>query len=331
MLVFEKIKKSSTWRYITSKSSLKFGFSLLLLFFTLKTTKFDLRGLIDALSNPLLTSCFLLLTFAQLFLASLRTELLMQFKEKKYHLKKILAANWASSFVAYFSPVGIVGDLFRISKLIEIDRKTSPDNSFYCAFFSKFFSTFSLVTLTAITIFYSDNIPYKLKVAAVSLLILLVLGLLLLKVCKRERIVDFFMFKRAKHTFWVKRIAILKNYLDHLLNDSFLIAKIFTYSFLVQILNCLSFILIISSLNQNVNYFQIFFLIPIGIFIMSLPISYSGLGVGNLAFSKLLAFYDIPNGSEVFSIFFILSFIFNALGVFPLILSLRLWPLSKHE
>jgi hypothetical protein len=50
---------------------------------------------------------------------------------------------------------------------------------------------------------------------------------------------------------------------------------------------------------------------------MMLPISISGLGVGHLAFSKLLGLYNIQNGADVFTLFFLFSYIFNLIGILP--------------
>jgi len=64
-------------------------------------------------------------------------------------------------------------------------------------------------------------------------------------------------------------------------------------------------------------------IVPTGLLISSLPISISGLGVGHVAFSELLQIYSISSGADAFSIYFTYSYIYNLVGIIPLLVKTK--------
>ena len=83
--------------------------------------------------------------------------------------------------------------------------------------------------------------------------------------------------------------------------------------------------MIIYAINPDFggNFVNLVRVIPIGILIMTLPISFSGLGIGHVAFSQLLTPLGILNGSDIFTIFFAFSYLFNLLGLIPFVKLLK--------
>ena len=57
-------------------------------------------------------------------------------------------------------------------------------------------------------------------------------------------------------------------------------------------------------------------------FISTLPISVGGLGVGHIAFAETLSSVGYKQGADIFTIFYILSSIFNIVGGIPFIYGL---------
>ena len=56
--------------------------------------------------------------------------------------------------------------------------------------------------------------------------------------------------------------------------------------------------------------------------ISTLPISVGGLGVGHIAFAETLSSVGYKQGADIFTIFYILSSIFNIVGGIPFIYGL---------
>jgi glycosyltransferase 2 family protein len=61
-------------------------------------------------------------------------------------------------------------------------------------------------------------------------------------------------------------------------------------------------------------------LIPLGILTTALPLAPGGMGVGHVAFDRLLALVGIEGGANIFNIFFLGQMSLNLLGVVPYLL-----------
>ena len=125
--------------------------------------------------------------------------------------------------------------------------------------------------------------------------------------------------------FFHRRLDNFELYINKVISSRTLIPKALGMSLLMQIMNTFSFVFIICSINpgKQLDILELVFLVPIGIFFMLLPISVAGLGVGNLAFLSLLLLVGIQNGSDVFTIFFAFSYIFNLMGIIPFFVGFR--------
>lgn len=309
---------------------LKLSFSIVLIYYLNQNNKFNFKNIELGMSNFRLAIIFFVLTFFQLFLASIRTYFLMQFKTtNNFHFKKILSISWASVFISCIAPIPFLGDLFKIKKLINLDSSISRDNTFYASAFSKIFSIFGLVIISIFASFYMHLHPREIQVFLYFLYGLLLLLVLLLITRKKILLLFSPLFERTYRLFdsqfFLRRLDNFKKYNLILLSEKkhFLLSVLL--SLLIQILNIISFLIIIYALNPKISYHlgELICVIPLGIFAMTLPISFSGLGVGHVAFSKILNLFEIPNGADVFTIFFAFSYIFNFFGLIPFFMQLK--------
>ena len=69
--------------------------------------------------------------------------------------------------------------------------------------------------------------------------------------------------------------------------------------------------------GTQINFLDIFSIVPIGMIITAIPISPGGLGVGHAAFEKLFQYFYVMNGANLFNIFWIIFIFNNLLGVIP--------------
>ncbi len=308
---------------INLKSIFKILVSLILIYWTISSGSTNYENVLIGITNFKLTFTFLILTFLQLFISTLRTSILMQFNNQKSYSWKILKISWASLFISSVVPIAILGEIYRIKQLTMVNENNVKDNSFYSSMYSKFFSTVSLIILVLIAEFFSGEVPKE--ISRVNPFFYLFIG----------SIVVFFLFK----SFIMPKFLVLMQHFHNLQQKSFFKKRIInfaqynkeffashkkpllvaTYSFLIQSLNVISIFLIVDTLNPDLNakLVDVLCVIPIGIFFMTLPISFSGLGVGHLAFAKLLGIFNISNGADVFTIYFIFSYLFNMMGMIP--------------
>ena len=303
---------------------IKLIISPLIIYWLIRNENFNIENLKLGLSNAYLFATFLVLTLIQLILASYRTQILFPSdKLNPFKFRHMISIAWATNFIHCVAPSTVFGDLFRIKELMKLENGASKDNSVYVSIFSKIFSFLALVAISFLANLTLFKLNKELRLvfylsATISISSLLVffyaqyLAKWLLPLFNKFYLITS---KQFFHT----RLDNFKIYVAYFLVHKKAIFAAFFSSFVIQILNTLSFIAIIYTFNPQIadKPLLLVVLVPIGIFIMTLPISFSGLGVGHLAFAELLKIAGISNGADVFTIYFAFSFIFNLLGFFP--------------
>ncbi len=293
------------------------------------TEKYDLENIKIGLNNPKVAFYFFLFAFLQLLLSSKRISLLMQVKSSKhFSMRKMLAISWASSFLNCVTPSSVFAELYRIRHLMTVDPAINKDNSIYTSVFSKIFSVISLATISVFfglyIIIFSQN---SARLFSFFYILSAVLFFVILFVIFKEKFFVLFggkfkkLYSLNSSIFFHRRLDNFKDYFLRLSRNKKDLFGIAICSIFIQILNTVAFILIIYSINPGFlgGPFELMSVIPIGIFLMTLPISFSGLGLGHLAFFQVLSLVGIQNGSDVFSIYFAFNYIFDLLGVLPFI------------
>ena len=69
-----------------------------------------------------------------------------------------------------------------------------------------------------------------------------------------------------------------------------------------------------------VPFLDIYSVIPVGMIITAIPISPGGMGVGHAAFEKILGYFQLTNGANLFNTFWIMILMNNLLGFIPYLL-----------
>jgi uncharacterized protein (TIRG00374 family) len=311
---------------MNKKNIIKATISVIFLAWSVLSGDIDYTNIYEGIKNLKLVIVFFTLTFLQLLINSLRTEIFMLKTGKDSQFFDIVKLIWASIFLTNIIPFGLVGDAYKTIQLIKIDKLNARDYSFYNAIFSKIFSTLSLVFIAALASIAFNQKNVNLALVSNSLIIIII-TLLAISIFFKSKIISFLTSilnksaEKQKKEFIRKRLLNLREYLQELFLNKKRPFKLIILSLLLQLLNSVSFVCIVYALNVNVDisFVELLAVIPVGIFIMSIPISFSGLGVGHVAFSNLLAMLNIPNGADVFTVYFLLSYIFNGFGVFAFI------------
>lgn len=309
---------------------IKFCFSFILMYWLFQKKELSYDNVKLGLSNFKLCGIFLLLTFFQLLLASLRTHIFMQFAS--VGLKgfwRMLSISWASSFIICIAPSSLFGDVFRVKYLMDVDSRISKDNSFYTSIYSKVFSILGLIIIIIITPISSREYLVKYRsfywISYCAFAVCTLMYLFRTNLSEFvKKILENIYYVRGK-TFYLKRLDNMVTYNRTFFSQRKKVFGNLLISLLIQVLNTLSFLVIIISINPDLEFglLDVISIIPFGIFAISLPISFFGLGVGNVVFSQLLSEFNIPNGADVFTIFFALSYIFNFFGLVPFLKLLK--------
>jgi len=290
-----------------------------------------MRNVELGLSNLRLITIFLVLTLMQLLIGTLRTYILMQFNNhSSYTLNRILSITWASSFINCIAPSALFGEAFRVKELLTVDPALTKDNTFYALGFSKLFSVGSLILITVVASLLVHGHPVEIQWFLHFLYVCCGVGFIFFLL--RRTLIVFLrpLYGKAydvtRFKFFRNRLENFKKYHLSFIEENRNISWVILLSMIIQVLNTISFLVIIYTLNPGLNFSLILdltYVIPLGIIAMTLPISISGLGIGHLAFSRLLGMFGIMSGADIFTIYFAYSYIFNFIGVVPFIMLQR--------
>jgi len=296
--------------------------SVALIWWVFNHNLFNFSSIRDGLLNVRLATVFFVLTFMQLLLSAARNHLLVTLSEiDAMSLRANLSISWASSFLGCLLPTAIFGELFKVRELMNFNVNYPKDNSLYASFLSKLFSLYSLFLVSYFTIFFVENMPKQVGAYA-----MLLHGIAFISVLSFWGGGKYFQSIKSKipqndglqrSRFIDERVGCVIEYLSSIQKKKLVFFYSFAISVLIQLLNIISFVLIIYTINPQVDIpaVDLFCVVPVGILAMVLPVSLSGLGVGHVAFAKILEIFGISNGADVFTIFFAYSYVFNAVGV----------------
>lgn len=305
----------------------KLFLSLIIILYLLFDGSLNLQQTIYAGYDAKLFIYFFILTLLQLYTASFRTHsLLMCNGKSKNDLSNIFHISWATLFINCYMPISIVGEIIKIKELSNLKISKVGDSAFYATIYSKLFSILALLIIVAISSLFVSSLPNSINALVKGIYILLFITILAFIFKKHIKIIINIFSNHLTRFFTSKyintRILNFKSYNFKILDNYKVNIECLIYSIIIQLLNSISLVLIIAKLHPNlsVTYVNLLCVIPIGMFISTLPIFFLGLGIGNIAFQKLLYIYNITDGANIFMLFFGYSYVFNLIGLFSLIL-----------
>ena len=220
---------------------------LIFLFFIIKPQQI-LGALRDA--DILWILLALLLLPLNLFLQSMRWKFLVTLSKEKVSNKEIIYSILYSFSYSIFTParLGEIGRAFHIAN-------SKKDEMVVLAFYEKFFAFCSLLLFGLISLSFYQSFYYLIAVVAVLLLM-------------------SFSKYIAQHLPYFKKFTSILQKVH--------IAKIFLISLLFVFVYIFQFYLILNAFRQ-VNIFSSFFFISIVMLVNAVPITFSGLGLRELA------------------------------------------------
>ncbi len=220
---------------------------LIFLFFIIKPQQI-LGALRDA--DMLWVLFALLLLPLNLFLQSIRWKFLVTLSKEKVSNKEIITSILYSFSYSIFTPgrIGEIGRAFHITN-------SKKDEMVVLAFYEKFFAFCSLLLLGLISLSFYQSFYYLIAVVVVLLLM-------------------FFSKHIAQHLPYFKKFTTILQKVH--ITKILLISLLFVFVYIFQ------FYLILNAFKP-VNIFSSFFFISIVMLVNAVPITFSGLGLRELA------------------------------------------------
>lgn len=290
---------------------------------------FDFRQVAAVVTNPTILAFFFVLTFIKLILTTYRLHLLLPIELSKDSFKNILMTSWASTFLSNFAPSTIVGEIYKVKKISDDNTKVSKDQTLHSTVLVKVYTIFSyVVTAFAASLMMNSEQINNLVVTRFYLGLfcaLFTMGPYLLDLVFRFSLTNYPPTEREFSANFLKRRFqhFLSFYISAKEKNFYFFRMIFS-SIAIQILTVLIFMLILKNIAPGFNFTLIegAFHFTYSYFISTLPISIGGLGVGHIAFAETLKSVGYKQGADVFTIFFILSSVFNVIGIMPFLYGL---------
>ncbi len=307
----------------------KFSFSLLLIFWLLKSGKLDFTLTFTFFKEHLnIAFLFLFLHSIGSTLGAYRWKILLQSRGKeKYPFMPIFKTQWIGLFFNSILPGAVTGDLIKIAYKKNINPNLSKTFFLGTVFLDRLIGLLGLITLTGTfsLINYHEiaSISDKLR-SLVHFNFLIFLGALLITTLlllpKKVQKIFLDLFGKipligSKAGYFFEQIWTIGSKRATFLGCIFL-------SILIQIISIFLFWKIVSPLTEHFfPLYQAFIVAPLGFISMALPLAPSGLGVGHAIFGTLLSFFQIEQGASLFNVYFICVVLFNLTGAIPYIIS----------
>ena len=306
------------------KTILKIAFSGGLFAWLISQGKIDLSLLKSLSQTPSIIAIGLLLVISQNAFNVLRwIQILATQTKNKIYFPFIAGINWIGLFFNTVLPGAVSGDLIKMFYLKQVDSKLSKTSMFLTVLMDRIYGLLGLIilmgiisilrysTLTSISPGLKNIIHFNLLLALGAIVFFALIYLpksmqeKFTELCKKIPLIG----KKTVHLnecFWM------------MANQKSTLYKCIIISLLSHNLGILAFYKVTSPFYETtVSFVDIYSVIPVGMIITAIPISPGGMGVGHAAFEKILSYFNITNGANLFNTFWVIILINNLLGLIP--------------
>ena len=308
---------------LLSRKTLFFGFkiflALFLLSYLLKTQQLDLKRVQRGFQNFPWILLSLILLGGNIGVSIFRWQLLLRTQGIKMGYWKALKLSFIGFFFNTFMPGSVGGD---VVKAYYIAKKQNRKRfaSVSSIFVDRMIGLFSLLLLACITIFLhfsffsqQKELTYLLYfvTASVALGFLLLFLFLFCPLPSLSSTVPSSLFSKLLHR--------LRESLELYQKKKLYLFLGILLSLFAQSLTILSFFFLGLALGEKVDLVFYFTLVPLGLVIQAIPISFGGWGVGELAFQKLFLLTrptkNLSFGADLCFLFHLTLTFWNLLGI----------------
>ena len=288
----------------------------------LRNGEFDLGAQKGVFSNPLLlTGLFLLWLVTFIGLVALRWSWTANAIGLTLPFRAALTTHLGSVFLSTWLPSGIGGDFwkaYRFGRLAPTGAARSA--AYFSVILDRAIGLYAMLVLGAICILADFSTWWD-----SSYLIFAIAELLL---CAAVTIVAALLFRRSDRLtgmgefgsgcswFWDPLANLLSKHSGRLSADRVTIIYCFLLSCVIQSAN-IAFLECITNnvTGLNVDFSTLAAVFSIGTIVIILSMVPGGFGIGHLLFFALLQSFGIPNGADIFNVYFVLTAGFSLIGL----------------
>ena len=309
------------------KNIIKLGIAFGLIYWLVESGKLDFSLLKQVFSSPLTILAITALMLTDHFIVAVRLKLILMRKaSKNLSTFKIFISNWIGIFFNAVLPGSVTGDVIKVFYLQDLDEKLDKKFLLVAVFMDRVMGLIGLVTIGGII----SGINYSTLSSLSNDVKILVQVNLFILLCVVLTLLTLFFYQKLPHQIAkpFRDIKILGNIvkkLEVLWNDLCLfrknIIKLLVLSIFIQAFAIIIFWYIAEPYAAGeFTLATAFTVLPAGMISIAIPIAPGGLGVGHVVFEKLLAFFNISNGADLFNIYFFFVLFTNLTGVVPYML-----------
>ncbi|MCB9095850.1 MAG: flippase-like domain-containing protein [Halobacteriovoraceae bacterium] len=305
------------------KFLLKLFFSIGIVYWLVDQGKLDLDIFIQSLQNPWRWVVAISFLIVAISIGGIRLQILLKsFDHEVLEIKKSIAITWIGSFFNIVLPGTVTGDgikFFYIKDQIPSAKKTHIVSMLLIDRILGLISLFLIMGVLSLY-YYNDLAHRSENLKNLIIFNSFILGSLLIAgifILYPSTLKTYLWSKILQYSAKFKIQDIIKN-LPPTDNSPRAILKILFWAFISQIFIISSFnILITPYLTADISLGHLYTFVPIGFFLISIPISPQGIGVGHLSFDFLFSLFGQNKGASLFNFFLFSNIAANLLGVFP--------------
>jgi hypothetical protein len=260
----------------------------------------DRQALLDVFLNirPVYYIGGVLLYLGVIGLSAIRWQLILQTAGEPVNLWRLVVINFVGSFFNIFLPTAAGGDLARMYELSNSSRAGAHNVSSVLLDRLIGLASLVIIALVAVMVGFQYVASYAISLMVIGLTLAMIVGWAL-----------FFNRRFMRQFRWTFRLPVmikaeakirqLYDSLHDLQQQPRLMLSTFIFSFIVQMLNVVSAILIARALGIQVSALYFFIFYPITWVITMIPLSVNGLGLREGAFLFLFGQVGVTSSEAV--------------------------------
>ena len=302
---------------------MKMGIVTAILYYLIQSGRLNFERLLLLMDSPgILMMMYLILILAVVPMATLRWWLLLRAIGLKVEPKRTFLLTWIGNFFNTTLPGAITGDVVKGYYVIRSEKEEGRTRAFMTLLIDRFVGLFGLVVMAFIALIFNLDLIWKqssLHPLAWSITGLFGATLIFYSIALypfaegRDPFIRLFNRLPGK-TFLIKVYLAFKSYQHR--KPTLLFTLLLSIS--IHMLVGLIFFEVSKLMGiRDMGLATQFFLMPIGLITVAIPVAPGGIGIGHAAFESLYLLAGHSGGADIFNVFVIVQLSVFLLGGIP--------------
>lgn len=276
------------------------------------------------------------LIFVIIPLVALRWWLLLKAIGLKVHIARVHMLTWIGNFFNLTLPGAVSGDFVKGYYIIQGQEKSGRTLALSTLLIDRLSGLFGLIVMAFFALVF--NFEFVQKNETFTPLAMVISGLFLGTII--FYIIVLFPFEKSKDPFIFLfdklpgRNLIIKIYLAFKSYQHHRVTLLITLLISISIHSIIAILFFQISVMVGITNLDIatqFFIMPIGLITIAIPLAPGGVGVGHAAFDQLYQLVGVSGGADIFNLFIILQLSVFLLGGIPYLFYSNEYKVPKSE